>query len=330
MLKINRHIIQLSNFKSLKSYVLILLVACTALFYGHLIGANQTETGPDSDLPRWKMLEQVVQCTPTASLAPDQASDINSENNNLTTDASEAIEPIRSEVSTVSPQADDTASENIPSDGPPSKLEELTTQEPSETKGSKPNLRNTTSHILNYLKEHGNKSPIKELIIVILAVVFSVLVASCIVPAKSGFQARPIIASLFAIFIASIIILIAKNVGSNWSLLLTIIVLSIIASGWSVNLVADFMNKVTSFLNVLLYVGAPTAIFGSIILIFSSTNEIQLLVITTTIICMVGGSYLAYTQEVNQLAQSLFNRQRSSQMEETSEPQNQPDDESAA
>ena len=213
MLTNNYHILQSSNFKSLKSYVLILLVAQTTLFYGHLIGAKQTETSPDGDLPRWKILEQAVQHEPTGLLVPDQASDINSENNDLTTDPSESIEPIMSDVSTVSPQPDDTASENKPSDGTPSKLEELTAQKSSETKGSElENLIDTTINFLNDLKGHWNKSPLKELKIVILAVVFSVFVASCIIPAKSGFQAHPRFASGLAILITISFILIATTV----------------------------------------------------------------------------------------------------------------------
>ena len=302
MLKINHYIVQLSNFKSLKSYVLILLVAHTALFYGHLIGANQTETGPDSDLPRWKQLESVVHKEPTALIVPEQADENYPENDLPTIKPSESIESIISETSPEFKQAYDGESEN------------------------KPNLKNLQS----LWKELQNK----ELIYVLLAVLFSVLVACLLAPAISGFRTHPKFALGLAGLLIIFLVLIAKDINLGWSFWLTMIVLAFLASGWLFYLVTNLMDRVKSILNVLFLVGFPTALFGTLIMTLVYENkpdfQLQILVFATNFICIVRGTYLAYTPEAKQLAQYLLNWLRSSKIEETSGPQSQSDDEVAA
>lgn len=147
-----QHIVQSSNFKSLNLYVLILLVACAMLLYGHIVGAQQTDTSSESELPSWQILEHTVLYGPAGSSVPDQAGDINFEDGHPSIDPSESDESIISEVSTVSTQAGDTDSESNPLDGLPTTSEEQTTQEIPETGRDLRKLTGTAENWVNIIQ----------------------------------------------------------------------------------------------------------------------------------------------------------------------------------
>lgn len=307
MLINNHHVVRLSNFKCLKSRVFMLLVAFTTLFCTHTIGADRTDSSP-GDLPRWKVLENEVRY--------------------------ESAESITSEDSTVSAQAGDTEFRNGTSDRLSSIPEELVPEtESSESEEQQHGLNVYICTVLEPLSNIHDRLQEQKLLILILAVVFSVLVACSVAPAISGYKAKPVVASRLALFATVILIFIAINSNLDWSFWLTMIVFVILTLGWLFNFFKNLVDRVQSFVKVFLAAGTLTVLSGLLILEFLFTNnqvlQLQFLVTTTIVISLTVGAFLTYSHEVKQLAYSLFHRTRTSKIEEASEPQTQSGDESA-
>ena len=316
MLINNHHVVELSNFNSLKSCVFILLMACAALFCADTIGADRTDSSP-GELPRWKVLENEVRY--------------------------ESAESITSEDSTVSAQAEDTEFQNGTSDGLSPESEESAMGKISAPETESPKSEQQQSELNDIGAVFKASSDIwgqlqvqeQKLLILLLAVVFSVLVARYVAPAISGYKAEPVIASGCALFATVILIFVATTINSNldWSFWLAMIVLVILTLGRLFNFFKNLVVRFQSFVKVLLTAGTLTVLSGLLILEFLFTNnqvlQLQFLVTTTIVISLTVGAFLTYSHEVKQLAYSLFHRTRTSKIEEASEPQTQSGDESA-
>ncbi|MDE0077674.1 MAG: hypothetical protein OXO50_09150 [Caldilineaceae bacterium] len=308
MLINDHHAVGLYNFKCLKSYVFMLLMACATLFCANTVGADHADSSP-GELPHWKVLENEV--------------------------LYESAESITSEDSTVSTQTGDTEFQNGTSDGLSSKPEELVPETGSSEPEEQQHELNDIGAVFEASCKLWHELQEDKLLILILAVVFSVLVACYVAPAISGFKAQPVIASGFAIFATVILIFIATTINCNlgWSFWLAMIVLIILTLGRFSNLLTNLVERVKSFVKVFLAVGILTVLSGLLILEFSFRDnpylQIQLLVTTTIVISLTVGIFLTYSHEVKQLADSLFHRIRTSKIEEAGMSQRQSDDESA-